>query len=113
MPTLRKYLKRPETYLAALFILFALGLLDSFRRPERQVTARAYIGAVRVYQAVGRPLLKRHIQCRYQPTCSDYSIDAVRIHGVRRGLVLTVKRINSCTTAVPLGTRDPAPVNLE
>jgi len=113
MPTLRKYLKRPETYLAALFTLIALGLLDSFRRPERQVTARAYIGAVRVYQAIGRPLLKGRIQCRYQPTCSDYSIDAVRMHGIRPGLALTVKRINSCDTSVPLGTRAPSPVNPE
>ncbi|MCI0391172.1 MAG: membrane protein insertion efficiency factor YidD [Acidobacteria bacterium] len=111
MSTLRKYLKRPETYLAALSILIALGILDSFRKPADQVTARAYIGAVHVYQAVGRPLLKGRIQCRYLPTCSDYSIEAVRKHGVRRGLMLTVNRIDSCTTAVKMGTPDPVPIN--
>lgn len=111
MPTLRKYLKRPETYLAALFILIVLGVLDSFRQPDDQVTARIYVGAVHLYQAVGRPLLEERIQCRYRPTCSEYSIEAVKRHGIRRGLALTVKRLNSCTTAVSLGTLDPVPVD--
>lgn len=109
MSTLRKYVKRPQTYLAAYFILVGLGLLDSLRRPENQVTARIYIGAIHVYQAVGRPMLKGVVQCRYRPTCSDYSMEAVRKHGIRRGLVLTFKRLNSCTKAVPLGTRDDVP----
>ena len=109
MSTLRKYLKRPETYLATLFLLFVLGLLDSYRKPADQVTVRAYVGIVHLYQVVGRPLLKGHIQCRYQPTCSDYSIEAVKTHGIRRGLLLTVKRINSCQTSVPPGTPDPVP----
>lgn len=46
-------------------------------------------------------------RCRYYPTCSEYSIEAVREYGVRRGLVLTVTRIKSCTINVPLGTHDP------
>jgi putative membrane protein insertion efficiency factor len=109
MSTLRKYLKRPETYLATLFIMIILALLDSCRRPADQVTAQVYIGVVHVYQAIGRPILKEHVQCRYSPTCSDYSIEAVKKHGIRPGLVLTVKRINSCMTTVPLGTPDPVP----
>jgi hypothetical protein len=60
-----------------------------------------------MYQAIGRPLLKGRIQCRYRPTCSEYSIEAVRHYGIRQGLLLTVKRIHSCTTKVPLGTPDP------
>jgi putative membrane protein insertion efficiency factor len=58
---------------------------------------------------VGRPLLKDRVRCRYQPTCSDYSVEAVEKHGIRRGLVLTVRRINSCQTSVPMGTHDPVP----
>lgn len=111
MSILRKYLKRPEIYLAALFILIVLCALDSYRKPADQITAHIYVGAVHLYQVVGRPLLEGRIQCRYRPTCSDYSIEAVKRHGIRRGLALTVKRINSCTTAVPLGTPDSVPVN--
>jgi len=109
MSTLRQRLKRPETYLAILFLLLALVVLDSFRGPANQVTGRVYIGGAHVYQALGRPLLKGRIQCRYYPTCSDYSIEAVRKHGIRQGLVLTFRRINSCQTNVPLGTLDSVP----
>src|ERR1700730_16618643 len=109
MSTLRKSLKRPHTYLALLVCLVVLTVADSFRKPATQVSARVYVGAVHVYQAVGRPLLKGHIQCRYRPTCSDYSIEAVERFGIRRGLVLTEKRIRSCQNWLPLGTSDPVP----
>jgi len=106
---LRKCLKRPETHLILLAVLAALAVGDSFRSPENQVTARLWVGGVHVYQTVGRPLLKDHVRCRYHPTCSEYSIEAVRKHGIRHGLVLTFRRINSCQTSVPMGTYDPVP----
>ena len=109
MSTLRQRLKRPETYLAILFLLLILAALDSFRDPARQITGRFYVGGVRMYQAVGRPLLKGYVQCRYQPTCSDYSTEAVQKYGIRTGVGLTVRRINSCQTTVPRGTPDPVP----
>lgn len=34
--------------------------------------------------------------CRYQPTCSQYGIEAFKKHGVFRGGWLTIKRISSC-----------------
>ena len=34
--------------------------------------------------------------CRYNPTCSSYSIDAFQKHGLWKGFVLTIKRIGSC-----------------
>ncbi len=34
--------------------------------------------------------------CRYTPTCSTYSIEAVKKHGVGKGLYLATKRIISC-----------------
>jgi uncharacterized protein len=107
MSVLRQRLKRPETYIVVLAILMGLAWLDSSRTPPAQVTGRLYIHAVHLYQIIGRPLLKGHIQCRYRPTCSEYSIDAVRVWGIRRGLLLTVKRLHSCTTEVPMGTLDP------
>jgi putative membrane protein insertion efficiency factor len=107
MSPLRQPLKRPETYLAMLSIMILFVVLDSYRSPANQVTGCLYVTGVHLYQVIGRPLLKGRIQCRYQPTCSEYSIEAVRVYGIRRGLLLTVKRINSCTTKVPLGTPDP------
>ena len=82
---------------------------DVSRQPEKQLTARVYIGSVHVYQAVGRPMLKGIVACRYRPTCSEYSIQAVQQHGTLRGLALTYKRIRSCTNDVPMGTVDTVP----
>ncbi len=110
MSVLRQPLKRPETYLTLLGILLVYLAFDTCRSPSSQLTGRLYVYGVRFYQAVGHPLLRGHIMCRYRPTCSEYSIEAVRRHGLRQGLVLTVHRIESCTTKVQPGTFDPVPI---
>lgn len=109
MSPLRKCLTRPHTYLAILACFWAAAILDSYRPPPHQWTSKAYVKAVRLYQKYGRPVTSRYIQCRYRPTCSEYSLQAVEMHGIRHGLVLTYRRLASCTTAVPLGTEDPVP----
>lgn len=107
MSALRQCLKRPETYLAALAILVALVALDSSRDPSRQITGALYVRGVYLYRAVGHPLLEGRIRCRYRPTCSEYSIEAVQAYGIRRGLWMTARRIRSCQRTVPMGTADP------
>lgn len=109
MSALRKSLERPHTYLAGLVILSLLAVLDTFRAPDNQITGRLYLKGVELYQAVGRPLLREHICCRYFPSCSQYSAEAVCEYGIREGLILTAKRIKSCTSKVPRGTYDPVP----
>lgn len=49
---------------------------------------------VRIYQWVISPWLPK--TCRYHPTCSEYAIDSLRIHGPVIGLLLGTKRILSC-----------------
>jgi putative membrane protein insertion efficiency factor len=34
--------------------------------------------------------------CRFTPTCSSYSIEALEIHGALRGSVLTIRRVGRC-----------------
>ena len=34
--------------------------------------------------------------CRYLPTCSEYSIEALKTFGLYKGLLLSIKRIFSC-----------------
>jgi len=109
VPTLRQRLKRPETYLAALALVVILAIADTYRNPANQITGQLYISAVHIYQALGRPLLEGRIRCRYTPTCSEYSIDAVQEYGIRQGLALSFQRLRSCTNAVPMGTFDPVP----
>jgi putative membrane protein insertion efficiency factor len=49
---------------------------------------------IRAYQWLISPLLPA--SCRYQPTCSTYAIEALRRHGLLRGLAITVKRLMRC-----------------
>jgi uncharacterized protein len=109
MSALPLRLKQGRTWLLLLGTIVALIVLDSFRAPENQLTARTYIGAVHLYQNLGRPVLEGHVVCRFSPSCSDYSIEAVQRHGIRRGLVLTFDRLSRCNHATPLGTYDPVP----
>ena len=94
---------------AAVLFLALLVLADTFRSPEAQLTARSYIGVVHLYQAYGRPALDGIVKCRYDPTCSQYSIQAVGRYGIWYGLFLTAKRLASCTNTVPMGTVDEVP----
>ena len=49
---------------------------------------------VRIYQWVISPWLPR--TCRYTPSCSEYAIQALNVHGPLLGLLLGTKRILSC-----------------
>ena len=103
-------MRKKKLLILAVVLIACVGFAwDVSRQPEKQLTARVYIGSVHVYQAVGRPMLKGRVACRYRPTCSDYSIEAVQRHGTLRGLALTYQRIKSCTNDVPMGTVDIVP----
>lgn len=52
------------------------------------------IGLILVYRACISPFLGPN--CRYQPTCSAYAIDALKAHGPIRGGWLALRRIGRC-----------------
>lgn len=49
---------------------------------------------IKIYQWIISPALPR--TCRYYPTCSAYALEALRVHGPIKGLILGTKRILSC-----------------
>ena len=58
-------------------------------------TARALVIApVIAYRKLISPALPR--RCKYEPTCSQYAVDAVRRFGILRGLVLAAWRLLRC-----------------
>jgi putative membrane protein insertion efficiency factor len=67
---------------------------------------RALIFALRGYQYTLRPMLGSH--CRFYPSCSDYSMQAIERHGALRGAWLTVRRVGRCHPYHP-GGFDPVP----
>jgi len=49
---------------------------------------------IRFYQRVISPMLGP--RCRYYPTCSNYTLEAIRVHGPWRGMALGAWRILRC-----------------
>lgn len=45
--------------------------------------------------------------CRFTPTCSMYTYQAVDKYGVFKGLYMGINRISRCNTHTPMGTYDP------
>jgi hypothetical protein len=60
---------------------------------------------IRLYQRLLAPYFGH--SCRFEPTCSQYAIDAVERYGVVRGMVKAVWRILRCNPLFPGGI-DPA-----
>ena len=52
------------------------------------------IKIIKIYQFLISPLLGN--SCRYLPTCSEYSIEALKNYGFFKGLYMSLKRIFSC-----------------
>jgi putative membrane protein insertion efficiency factor len=49
---------------------------------------------IKLYQMLISPILGPN--CRYHPTCSQYSIEAINKYGPFKGTWLAIKRISSC-----------------
>jgi putative membrane protein insertion efficiency factor len=64
------------------------------------------IAAVRLYQWVLRPVLGPN--CRFSPSCSDYALEALRVHGAIRGTGLAARRVLRCNPWCACGY-DPVP----
>jgi len=70
------------------------------------VVRQALIALVRGYQVVLSPMMGG--ACRFEPSCSEYMIEALEVHGAVKGLLLGLWRILRCH---PFGDHgyDPVP----
>lgn len=62
------------------------------------MTKYIFIFAINLYRIFISPLIGPN--CRFLPTCSDYSIQAFKKYGTLKGGLLSIKRIIKCN---PLG----------
>lgn len=67
---------------------------------------RAVMGLIRAYQLALSPLMLTN--CRFTPSCSRYTYEAVERYGALRGAWMGVKRICRCHPFHP-GGYDPVP----
>ena len=52
------------------------------------------IGIIKFYKYLFSPILGN--KCRYLPSCSEYYIDSLKIHGFTKGSRLGIRRLLSC-----------------
>lgn len=71
-----------------------------------QAMAWLMIGLVKIYQVTLSPLLGP--RCRYWPSCSHYSVEAIRVHGPLKGGLMAARRIARCHPGCRGGI-DPVP----
>jgi hypothetical protein len=53
-----------------------------------------FIIVIKIYQVLISPLFPS--SCRYTPTCSHYTVEALKKHGLFKGGWLGIKRISKC-----------------
>ncbi len=86
----------------------AVNMSDADQLEHKPIgsTTKVLIFLVRCYQGTLSMFLGG--QCRFYPTCSEYSLEALRVHGAWKGMWLILKRIGRCH---PLGGGgyDPVP----
>ena len=58
------------------------------------IFTKILINFIRAYKFIISPLLGN--SCRYLPTCSEYSIEALKTYGFFKGSLISLKRILSC-----------------
>jgi putative membrane protein insertion efficiency factor len=75
-------------------------MTDEMTRTQRR--------ALRWIESYQRAFAGRPSPCRFYPTCSSYAHEAFEVHGTRRGLWLTVRRLLRCRPLGPSGF-DPVP----
>jgi len=68
--------------------------LNNFILVISRTVAYIPIVLVKIYQIFISPFFPD--SCRFIPTCSSYSIEALKKHGIIKGVWLTIRRISRC-----------------
>jgi len=77
-----------------------------------KIISNILIGLIKLYKIVISPYLTP--SCRYLPTCSEYTIECLKIYGPVIGITKSMKRIFSCHPIKILGGGEGFdPVNKE
>ena len=80
------------------------ALQACFRGLNRMVSA-SLIGVIRVYQVTVSPLLGP--ACRFEPSCSRYMIEAIKMYGPIKGIGRGLRRVSRCHPWNPGGYDPP------
>ena len=73
---------------------------------------KVFLYSITAYQRLVSPYLPQ--SCRFQPTCSEYTKEAIELYGVIKGIFFGAKRVTKCHPFKILGGSegyDPVPKN--
>lgn len=102
--------RKSQLKLVLAVVVAAAALVDWMRPPRQQWSVQLYdLAVIKSYRTLVHPITSKVSRCRFQPTCSRYSQEAMHAHGFPEGLVLTFWRLLRCGPWVHPGTRDPVP----
>jgi len=93
-------------FLFVIFIFFIFAL-DNHKQPSKQLTTRSALLLIDLYQHEVRPITEGFVQCRFEPSCSEYSKECLKIYGFPDGFIFSAYRIIRCQNNVPRHTFDP------
>ena len=100
--------RRPFVWWGLAVATLALLALDLARDPARQLSAKALLAGIDLYQAtLSRAMPGMGVSCRFEPTCSRYAEASIRRHGALVGGWRSVTRLARCGPWTPAGTVDP------
>lgn len=69
-------------------------MLTFIGKVVKKIIGVLFLFVIRIYQYFLSPLLAP--SCRFTPTCSEYSVQAIKKYGPFKGGWLTIKRLSRC-----------------
>lgn len=96
--------------MAVLIVAGVVLVADLARPPDRQLSGRAMVTAIRLYQRTLSSLVARAgVRCRFEPSCSRYAVAAIEHDGALVGGGRVAWRLLRCGPWTAAGTLDPPP----
>lgn len=96
-----------------------MKLFENFQNIEMEMKKLSLnsfcLGGVKLYRVCFSPLKKMiwgpHATCRFYPTCSEYAMEALRMHSFPRAVYLIVRRLLRCHPWHMSNVYDPVPLS--
>ena len=83
-----------------------LKFLKNISELIRNYIEKFLLFLIRIYQLCISPFFPQ--RCNFKPSCSEYMLEAIKVHGIIKGIYLGTKRILKCTPNREF-TYDPVP----
>ena len=104
---------RARRRLTRILVLSVMGYLTAdlaFLPRDLQLSRRAAIAMITLYQAEVSPLIRSRVVCRFTPSCSEYARQCFIEMSFLPALSTTLGRLSRCNNNIPLGSVDPVPL---